>query len=293
MKIEYASYVDSDGKRQSLLLDLYLPRWDTVPNPPLLVYIPGGGWLTGSRQECPGAMIARQGFALACIDYRHTDVAHFPTQIQDVKAAIRWLRSSAGQYHFDGDHIGAWGTSAGGHLSALLGTSQGVPELEGTSGVQGVSSAVQAVADWYGPTDFNRLPLAFNEDVYLPVPDEFWAKYNERPYYGITLAVTLFMGGAVWKHQDRVAQANPITWVDPSDPPFFVFHGEPDNVVPVNQSDMLVGSLQANGVPVEYYRPPDRGHSWADAGSAEFSPTLVNMVLDFFTRYLKPQPPAK
>jgi dipeptidyl aminopeptidase/acylaminoacyl peptidase len=119
--------------------------------------------------------------------------------------------------------------------------------------------------------------------------DEFWLKHKDHPWYGITYAVTQLLGGAVWKHQDLVRQANPITWIDPSDPPFLVYHGEPDNVVPVSQSDMLVAALQANGVPVEYVRPNDRGHSWADAGSSDYSPTLVDMTLAFFDRYLKQQ----
>lgn len=288
MKIEYASYLDANGKKQSLLLDLYLPRWDTKKNPPLIIYIAGGGWLVGKRDTCPGVTIAKRGYAMACIDYRPTDVATFPAQINDVKAAIRWLRSSYGRYHFDGDRIGVWGDSAGGHLSALAGTSGDVPELEGLMGAQlGVSSRVQAVADWYGPTDFNALPLAFNEDIPDPMTDSFWLRYKDHPWYGITYAVTLLLGGAVWKHQDLVHQANPITWIDPTDPPFLVYHGAPDNVVPVSQSDMLVNALQANGVGVEYVRPGDRGHSWADAGSSEYSPTLVDMTLAFFDRVLK------
>lgn len=289
MNVEYASYLDANGKKQKLLVDLYLPLRDTRPNPPLLIYVAGGGWLIGSRSTCPGAMIAKRGYALACIDYRPTDVATFPTQINDVKAAIRWLRSNYGRYHFDGDRIGIWGDSAGGHLSALAGTSGDVPELEGSVGVQGVSSRVQAVADWYGPTDFNALPLAFNEDIPNPMTDSFWLRHKDHPWYGITYAVTLLLGGAVWKHQDLVYLANPLSWVDPTDPPFLVYHGTPDNVVPVSQSDMLVSALQANGVGVEYVRPGDRGHSWADAGSWEYSPTLVDMTLAFFDKVLKQQ----
>lgn len=289
MKIKYASYLDINGKRQSLLLDLYLPRRDTVPNPPLLIYVAGGGWLVGSRSTCPGALIATRGYAMACIDYRPTNVATFPAQINDVKAAIRWLRANYGRYHFDGNRIGIWGDSAGGHLSALAGTSGNVPELEGVMGTPGVPSNVQAVVDWYGPTDFNALHLAFNEDIPNPMNDGFWLRYKDHPWYGITYAVTLLLGGAVGKHQDLVRLANPLTWIEPTDPPFLVYHGTPDNVVPVSQSDMLVSALQANGVGVEYVRPGDRGHTWADAGSSEYSPTLVDMTLAFFDKVLKQQ----
>lgn len=290
MKLRYAYYYDANnGKWQSLLLDLYLPLRDTKPNPPVLVYVAGGGWLVGSRSTCPGATIARRGYAMACIDYRPTNVSTFPAQINDVKAAIRWLRSNYGRYHFDGNRIGIWGDSAGGHLSALAGTSGGVEEIEGTIGVRGVSSNVQAVADWYGPTDFNALPLAFNEPIPDPMTYDFWIRHKDHPWYGITYAVTLLLGGPVGARQDLVRQANPITWIDPTDPPFLVYHGSPDNVVPVSQSEMLVAALQANGVPVEFVRPNDRGHSWADAGSTEYSPALVDMTLAFFDKYLKQQ----
>lgn len=289
MKLEYASYRDARGKRKSLLLDLYLPLRDTKPNPPLLIYVAGGGWLIGSRSTCPGAMIAERGYALACIDYRPTDIATFPAQINDVKAAIRWLRANYGRYHFDGNHIGIWGDSAGGHLSALAGTSGNVPEVEGSIGIPNVPSNVQAVVDWYGPTDFNAIPLAFNEPIPNPMRDDFWLRYKDHPWYGITYAVTLLLGGPVGEHQDLVRLANPLTWIDPTDPPFLVYHGEPDNVVPVSQSDMFVSALQGNGVGVEYVRPGDRGHTWADPGGAGYSPWLIDMTLGFFDRVLKQQ----
>ena len=105
----------------------------------------------GARARRPS--FAAKGYAVAAINYRFSQHAIFPAQIQDCKAAIRWLRANAQKYGLDSDHFGAWGSSAGGHLVALLGTTAGVKELEGPGGNADQSSRVQAVVDWYGPTD--------------------------------------------------------------------------------------------------------------------------------------------
>src|SRR5262249_35630047 len=147
---------------RDLLLDLYLPS--AGPGPfPVVVWIHGGAWLTGSRFPAPNAaQLTSLGFAVASVDYRLTSQAGqwgaepviFPAQIHDVKGAVRWLRANAATYNLDPARFGCWGSSAGGHLAALLATSGDVPALEGTvGGNAGFSSAVQACADFFGPTD--------------------------------------------------------------------------------------------------------------------------------------------
>ena len=101
--------------------------------------------------------LATKGYAVASVNYRLSQHAVFPAQIEDCKAAIRWLRANAAKYHIDADHIGVWGGSAGGHLVALLGTTGGVKDLEGNGGHLDQSSRVQCVVDWFGPTDFVEL----------------------------------------------------------------------------------------------------------------------------------------
>lgn len=137
--------------QRNLPLDLYLPTSDKPL--PVIVWIHGGGWPTGSKGNAgPARPLVGQGYAVADVEYRLSGEAIFPAQIQDCKAAIRWLRGNAKQYNLDGDHIGVWGSSAGGHLVALLGTSGDVAEFD-TAAHAEFSSRVQAVCDWFGPTD--------------------------------------------------------------------------------------------------------------------------------------------
>ncbi len=141
-----------------LTLDLYCPK-KVSGSLPVIVWIHGNGWSRGRKERCPAVTLVQDGYAAASIDYRLTTTAPFPAQIEDCKAAVRWLRANASTYHLDPDHIGVWGHSAGGHLAALLGTSGGVRELEGTGDNMSYSSRVQAVCDVSGPSDLVRLYL--------------------------------------------------------------------------------------------------------------------------------------
>src|SRR5262249_24089734 len=140
-------------------LDLYLP--DKADGPlPVVVWVHGGAWRQGSKNGCPGVYLAARGFAVASVGCRLSHDAVFPAQIEDCKAAVRWLRANAKKYTLDPDHVGAWGASAGGHLVALLGTTGGMKDLEGKDGDLDQSSKVQCVVDWFGPTDLRDLPEA-------------------------------------------------------------------------------------------------------------------------------------
>jgi acetyl esterase/lipase len=145
------AYVEPGHERQRL--DLYLPPAGDRPTP-VIVWVHGGGWAGGSKARTPASRMVQAGFAVAAINYRLSQHAIFPAQIHDCKAAIRWLRAHAAEYRLDPKHIGVWGSSAGGHLVALMGTSNGVADLEGQLGHPEQSSDIQAVVDWFGPTDF-------------------------------------------------------------------------------------------------------------------------------------------
>jgi acetyl esterase/lipase len=149
-KIERNLEYVKDGHERNKL-DLYLPPKAEGPLP-LIVWIHGGAWKAGSKDNCPTTPLVAKGYAVAAINYRFIQHAEFPAQIEDCKAAIRWLRANAQKYNLDPDHIGVIGASAGGHLTALLGTSGSVKELEGTGGNPEQSSKVQAVVDLFGPT---------------------------------------------------------------------------------------------------------------------------------------------
>ncbi len=148
--VVYKDLEYSRAGEKSLLLDLYYPK--TADGPvPVVVWVHGGGWKNGSKDRCPASWLVEHGYAVASINYRLIDEVQWPAQIEDCRAAIRWLRTNADGFQLDADHIAAWGGSAGGHLVALLGTLD-APSNETTS------SRVQAVCDWYGPTDLLTMP---------------------------------------------------------------------------------------------------------------------------------------
>ena len=287
--LEYSSYATKQGK-EKLLLDLFLPEQKSSQPLPVLIYIHGGGWLSGSKDLCQKNIQKRQGiekfiqrgYALACINYRLSDRAIFPAQIQDAKTVVRWLKQNANKYNLNPDKIGAWGESAGGHLSALLGTSAGVKELEGNPKNPQFSSRVQAVVNLFGPTDFTKVPPAFDQP-YTPAVE----KYKQRPWYHYTKVTNRLLGAPVSKNLKLANLANPITHIDANDPPFLVAHGALDETVPLSQSELLVKALQAKGVEVTYIQEPKRGHYFGGDKGEYFAPKYIDMMLNFFDTHLK------
>ena len=210
----------------ALTLDLYRPE-EVSGLLPVIVCIHGGHWDAGGKERCPAVTLVQDGYAVASINYRPTRVAPFPAQIEDCKAAVRWLRANASVYNLDPDRIGAWGYSAGGHLAALLGTSGGVPELEGSGDNMQYSSRVQAVCDVAGPAD-------------LPAMTNLGPKRM--------FAIEALLGGPLEKDKAKAITASPIHYVSKDDPPFLIVHGEGDRVIPVEQSRRFYEALQKAGV---------------------------------------------
>ena len=291
--LEYANYRHR-GETKSLLLDIYLPS-DNVSNSselPLIIYIHGGGWREFSKEICPGKIVAQKGWAIACINYRYSTEAIFPAQIHDAKAAVRWLKANAKQYNLDPDRFAAWGASAGGHLSLLLGTSEGVASLEGDLG-KGLalrdrgnlnySSSVKAVCSFYAPTDFTLVKPAFTADI---SEQKNWQQYKKVPWYLYTVVTTLLLGGSVTKNIELARSANPITYIDSQDSPVMIIHGEKDKIVPVSQSDILVEALQKRDVPVTYIRKPEMTHTYKGKNGEKFDPELLTLVLDFMQEHI-------
>ena len=239
-------------------LDLYLPAKADAPLP-LIVWVHGGGWEGGSKEGCPAIPFVAKGYAVASINYRLSQHAVFPAQIEDCKAAIRWLRANAKKYDLDAEHIGVWGASAGGHLVALLGTSGDVKELEGQGGNLDQSSRVQCVIDWFGPTDFSKM------GGWQDKPDSPMAK---------------LIGGPVGDNLEKAAKANPITYVSKDDPPFLIMHGEEDKVVPMNQSELLDEALRKAGVQSTLIRVPGNGHG----GPGFANPENRKRIEEFFAK---------
>ena len=256
--IEYAR---PGGK--PLLLDLYLPEKTDAPLP-LIVWIHGGAWQGGSKEDCPAVGMTARGYAAASINYRLSHEAIFPAQIHDCKAAVRWLRANAQKYGFDPDRIGAWGSSAGGHLVALLGTSGGVEELEGDLGNAEQSSSVQAVVDFCGPTDLTRIAEA---------PSDISRKSADCPE-------AMLIGGMLHENPEKAAAASPVTYATKDAAPFLIMHGENDTIVPLQQGELMHAALTKAGAEVTFEVVKDAGHGFG-------GPDIDRMVNDFFDAHLK------
>ncbi len=208
-------------------------------------------------------------YAAATINYRLSGEATWPAQIHDCKAAIRWLRANAPKYGIDPDRIGVIGASAGGHLAALLGTSGGIATLEGDLGTHaGVSSRVKCVVDQFGPSDL----LAMGD-----YPSRIDHNAPESPE-------SKLIGGALPEHKDVARAASPITYVSRDDPPFLIFHGTEDPLVPFNQSERLAEALKAAGVSCTFVNVVDAGHG-------DFrSPEVGRRIRQFLDKHLRDQP---
>jgi len=291
--IVYGTYT-ADGQSHNLLLDLYLPKTSTTQLFPVIVYIHGGGWFEGSRDMCPGNTFASRGYAVACVEYRLAKLGEcpadyiFPVQIYDIKSSVRWLRLNRTTYGLDSNRIAAMGNSSGGHLAALLGTSYGIQALEGDQNT-GVSDEVQAVVDWYGPVDIVNGPSVFADDPCTTPLDTLNQVYGgeDTQYFYWTLAWGVFLGGSLQDQQilDRAVEATPLTYIDPSDPPFLILHGEDDGMVPISQSEMLVNALLAAGVDVTFLKIPGASHNYASP-DAEVSDDFLLPTIDFLEKYL-------
>jgi acetyl esterase/lipase len=247
-------------------LDLYLPRSRTPSKAlPLIVWVHGGAWQGGSKERCPALRFLKEGYAVASINYRLSQHAIFPAQIEDCKAAIRCLRANAEKYGLDPERIGVWGSSAGGHLVALLGTTGGVKKFDKGPNLN-FSSSVQAVCDFFGPTDFTKIgkfPSNLNHDA----PDSPEAK---------------LLGGPIHEKKEACKNANPITYITKDDPPFLIIHGDKDMIVPHNQSQLLYDALKKAKVKARFHTVKGGGHGFRD-------PEVDKMVNEFFKKNLKPK----
>lgn len=258
-EITNIEYGNVNGR--ALHLDLYRPKNLTRPAP-ALVFIHGGGWSKGKRQDYRVYVIdfAKRGYVTATISYRLTGEAKYPAQIEDAKNAIRFLRANAKQYGIDPNQMAAIGGSAGGHLSLMVGYTPEIKSLEGNGGNAEASSAVQAVVDFYGPTDLT---------------DEV-AKSHDT--------IKNFFGGTYDEMKESYELASPIRHVDKNDPPTLILHGTIDELVPVEQSDRLVETLKAAGVPVHYERLEGWPHTMDMAQSV--NAYCQQEIMVFLNKYL-------
>ena len=262
------------GGARDLKMDVVHLKERPAKPMPVLVWIHGGGWRRGNKTGGLRRLLpfAQRGYFCATIEYRLTDEAVFPAQIHDCKCAIRYLRAKAREHHLDPHHIGVWGSSAGGHLVALLGTSGGVKELEGTGGWPDQSSRVQAVCDFCGPSDFFAmfgLKRPMDRDP------------SRSPE-------VLLLGGPIEKNKDKARQASPVTHASKDDPPFLIVHGDEDPVVPLDQAFRMYKALKKAGASPDLYIVDHVGHGIG------MTPQVTQEVTAFLDKHLRrPKAPAR
>ena len=244
---------------------------------PAILTIHGGGWAGGTHRGYLPFGLVKEGYVVAAIEYRLSGEAPWPAQIEDCKAAVRWMRANADKYHVDPNRIGCMGHSAGGHLVACMGTLD-MPELEGKGGNEGVSSKVQAVVDEAGPSDFTPA----SQPAVGTIPKD--GKDNPG-------LVKLF-GGTFADKKSVWETASPALHAKKSDPPFLVVHGEADHLVPILQGERMVEALKKADVPVEFIRIKNGGHGLrtekpSDPPAEPDPKALEQRIIAFFNKTLK------
>ena len=241
------SYAGTDNYRQTL--DLALPLKRTSDKPlPVIAFIHGGAWRGGSKD---GGLNRISGFlksgkyAGVSIGYRLSNEAKWPALVHDCTAAIRWIRANAKNHGLDGGKIAVHGTSAGGHLVSMLGTSAGVKAMDGFIGpYTDLSTKVACVVDYFGPTNFLRM-----NDFESRIDHD--AKGSPEG---------LLIGGPIQDNKKKTLTADPISYVSKEDSPFLIMHGTKDMAVPYNQSVILYSALKKVGVPVALLTVTGGGH---------------------------------
>ncbi|MBG86813.1 MAG: carboxylesterase [Verrucomicrobiales bacterium] len=227
-------YAGSDNPRQ--MLDLALPQKKSTKPRPVLAFIHGGGWRNGSKNgglRRIQTYLQAGGYVGVSIGYRLTGEVQWPAQIHDCKAAIRWLKANAKKYNLDPNRIAVHGTSAGGHLVAMLGVTGGMTDMEGQLGDHlKTDSRVACVVDYFGPTE-------------LLTMDDHPGKMKHN---AMDSPESKLIGGAIQEHKDKTRHASPITHVSKDDAPILICHGTDDQLVPYPQSVDFHAKLKKAGV---------------------------------------------
>jgi acetyl esterase/lipase len=236
-------------------------------NGPMVVWIHGGAWRAGSKSSMPLTEIVRAGFPVASVDYRLSTEAKFPAQIHDLKAAIRFLRAQSKELGIDARRIVVAGDSAGGHLAALLGVTNGSKDHEGAIGPhQKDDSSVQGIISFYGAANLTTiLDQSTPHGLKVRVP-----------------ALDLFLGGQPADVPELAKLASPVFQVDPSDPPLLLIHGDQDPQMPINQAHELQGAYKKYGLKVQF----EVVHGGAHGGKLFYDPARIELVKQFLSEQI-------
>src|SRR5258706_10600940 len=260
----YKDIVYASVNGMDLKLDIYMPTG--VKGPVLLVWVHGGAWRSGTKENLP-KIFAQQGFAIASLDFRQSTEARFPANIHDIKAAIRFLRAKASEYGYKATRIAVGGASSGGHLAALAGVSNGNADLEGTVGdFTKQSSKVDAILDYFGASNLTTI-------------------LEQSTPYGLTVrkpALELLLGASPERVPSLAKLASPVFYVDKNDPPLLIFHGDRDPQMPIDQSFELENKYKKLSMDVHLEVLNGATHG----GDVFFSGPRLKLALDFLSRTL-------
>jgi acetyl esterase/lipase len=263
--IEYAR-----SGTDALRLDLYQPAG--ASGGPLLVWLHGGAWESGTKTAIPAAVVGLtgRGYTIASVDFLPASAARFPAQVLEIKAAVRFLRAQARTYGYDASRIAIMGASSGAHLAALVGTSNGEAELEGALGEHlDQSSAVQAIVSYFGASNLTTIlqqSTPFGVGVRQP-------------------ALIRLLGGLPSDVEPLAKLASPVFHVDASDPPLLLLHGDQDRQMPINQSHELEGAYERQGLDVDFIVVHDAGHG----GDEFYAQGHLQRLIDFLDSELRPK----
>jgi len=248
----------------ALKLDLHLPK---AAKPPLVVYVHGGAWRSGSKSDVPIDPLLEHGFAIASVDYRLSTESVYPAQIHDLKAAIRFLRAKSADLHYNASRIGIVGSSAGGHLAALVGVTNGHKGLEGNVGDHlNQSSDVQCIVSLYGASNLETiLPQSTEAGLEMRVP-----------------ALKLLLGGTPAEKPDLARLASPVAHLDQRDPPLLLIHGDADPQMPFEQSKEFVKAYEAIRLPVQLITMPGSWHG----GAQFYDAKRIALIAAFLREHL-------
>lgn len=250
---------------RELVADLYLPKNSQTPLP-VIIWLHGGGWRFGDRKLGPdfSTFFARRGFAMVSIEYRLSEEAIFPAAVHDVKTAVRWVRTIAEKYGLDANHIGLWGSSAGGHLAALTAMSGPEQFVDENPEYNGINSEVQAVAIGYGPVNFLQIDEQKEQDGIIEEDPESLHIPKDKKSTDPDSFESLFLGAPILTCPDRVKAANPITYMKTGQtlPPFLIMHGLSDTAVSAQQSEILYQAIAEEGNDVSLYLIKGLGHGF-------------------------------
>jgi acetyl esterase/lipase len=246
---------------------------------PAVVFVPGGGFMSANNDKSvqQRMTISEAGYVVASIEYRVTPQSTFPSPLEDVKAAIRYLRANAEKFNIDPENIVVMGSSAGGYLAAFAGITNGLAEFDKGENLD-QSSDVKAVIDLYGLSDLTRVGDGFSEEIQAlhkspSAPEGMWVNGPS----------VMSPGGSIFDNLEKAAKANPITYITKDAPPFLIMHGDEDTLVSPNQTEILHENLINKGVDSTYYVVKGAGHG----GTHWVQPKVMKILISFLDKHVK------